>query len=184
MAVWISFRPKKNQQHLVLALEDTWTELLPVQIFEKRCPSNKRQAFFFKLWDSFIKDQFISSFSPHSLFWVLQYQPPHHHEKQPLSLSLPILMLLFSSRIHLQKNNSSVYFTVQNWSKSPKKYPHFFFIICLYEKKKKQETNEKSITEDLSNLEHFVFLEESKKCVFQNQSCPKSYEALRCCLPV
>ena len=138
MAVWISFRPKKNQQHLVLALEDTWTELLPVQIFEKRCPSNKRQAFFFKLWDSFIKDQFISSFSPHSLFWVLQYQPPHHHEKQPLSLlSLPILMLLFSSRIHLQKNNSSVYFTVQNWSKSPKKYPHFFFIICLYEKKKK-----------------------------------------------
>ena len=184
MAVWISFRPKKNQQHLVLALEDTWTELLPVQIFEKRCPSNKRQAFFFKLWDSFIKDQFISSFSPHSLFWVLQYQPPHHHEKQPLPTLLtdPYVTFFFSNTP--TKNNSSVYFTVQNWSKSPKKYPHFFFIICLYEKKKKQETNEKSITEDLSNLEHFVFLEESKKCVFQNQSCPKSYEALRCCLPV
>lgn len=184
MAVWISFRPKKNQQHLVLALEDTWTELLPVQIFEKRCPSNKRQAFFFKLWDSFIKDQFISSFSPHSLFWVLQYQPPHHHEKQPLSLSLPILMLLFSSRIHLQKIIPQFISRYKTDPNLPKNILIFFFIICLYEKKKKQETNEKSITEDLSNLEHFVFLEESKKCVFQNQSCPKSYEALRCCLPV
>ena len=136
VAVWISFRPKKNQQHLVLALEDTWTELLPVQIFEKRCPSNKRQAFFFKLWDSFIKDQFISSFSPHSLFWVLQYQPPHHHEKQPLPTLLtdPYVTFFFSNTP--TKNNSSVYFTVQNWSKSPKKYPHFFHYLSLWEEEK------------------------------------------------
>merc|ERR1712113_1356216 len=104
--------------------------------------------------------------------------------KQPLSLSLPILMLLFSSRIHLQKIIPQFISRYKTDPNLPKNILIFFFIICLYEKKKKQETNEKSITEDLSNLEHFVFLEESKKCVFQNQSCPKSYEALRCCLPV
>ena len=66
----------------------------------------------------------------------------------------------------------------------PKNILIFFSLFVSMRRRKKQETNEKSITEDLSNLEHFVFLEESKKCVFQNQSCPKSYEALRCCLPV
>lgn len=74
-----------------------WTTAASANFFEKRCPSSKRQAFFFKLWDSFIKDQFISSFSPHSLlFWVLQYQPR--------SPSFPYWSsLCFFLRIHLVK---------------------------------------------------------------------------------
>merc|ERR1712029_88930 len=44
-----------------------------------------------------------------------------------------------------------------------------FFSLFVSMRRRKNKTNEKSITEDLSNLEHFVFLEESKKCVFQNQ---------------
>ena len=107
--------------------------------------------------------------------------PPRKTASLPL-LTDPYVTFFFSNTP--TKNNSSVYFTVQNWSKSPKKYPHFFSLFVSMRRRKKQETNEKSITEDLSNLEHFVFLEESKKCVFQNQSCPKSYEALRCSLPV
>lgn len=103
-----------------------WTTAASANFFEKRCPSSKRQAFFFKLWDSFIKDQFISSFSPHSLFST-------SHDPPPFLIDHPYV---FFFEYTSSKNNSSVYFTVQNWSKSPKKYPHFFQ-YCLYEKKKK-----------------------------------------------
>merc|ERR1712029_1181790 len=105
--------------------------------------------------------------------------------KNSLSLlSLPILMLLFLLEYTYKKIIPQFISRYKTDPNLPKNILIFFSLFVSMRRRKKQETNEKSITEDLSNLEHFVFLEESKKCVFQNQSCPKSYEALCCCLPV
>lgn len=99
-------------------------------------------------------------------------------------LSLLIILMFFSSNTPRQKIIPQFISRYKTDPNLPKNILIFFNIVSMRRRKKQVRQSEKSITEDLSNLEHFVFLEESKKCVFQKQCCLKSNEALRCCLPV
>ena len=162
----LNIRGQKETQQLTLS---------PYKILELNCCQCKKRKFFLKKMIvpnqanvrlAFSSSEIHSSKTnlshPFPLTRSSEFFSTNHTMKACSLLKKNDHPYVFFFEYTSSKNNSSVLFHGTKTDPNLPKNILMFFFIIVYEKKKKQETSRATQwqKEDLSNLEHFVFLEE------------------------